>query len=731
MRSTLNMGALRWLSIAATASTALALTPEGLISAPRRSEAVPNPSGDIAFFSQSQYSFETHKTTSAWNVLDLKSGDIKLLTNDSSVSEIVWLGSDDSTVLYVNGTNADIPGGVELWVSDISDFANGYKAASLSAPYSGFKVVTTDSGDVRFVAYAESYANGTAYNEELAAKPLSSARIYDSIYVRHWDYYLTTRFNAVFSGTLKKTEGNGKATFKVDGGLKNLVSPVKNAESPYPPFGGSSDYDLSPDGKWVAFKSKAHDRPRANYTTAYVFLAPHDGSETAFPINGPDSPGTPEGIKGDVGSPVFSPDSKKIAYWQMEDETYEADRRTVYVYTLDSKETIPSLAKDWDRSPDSVKWADEDNLILGVEDAGRSRLFSIPADANDDYKPKNFTDGGVVSAFYQLPDSTYLVTSTAIWTSWNVFIASPEKGVIKTLATANEIDPELKGLGPHILGEFYYEGNFTDIQAFVIYPEDFDESKTYPLVYYIHGGPQSSWLDSWSSRWNPKVFADQGYVVVSPNPTGSSGFGDELQDAIQNNWGGSPYDDLVKGWDYINDNFDYIDTDNGVAAGASYGGFMINWIQGSDLGRKFKALVSHDGTFVADAKVSTEELWFMQHDFNGTFWDNRDNYRRWDPSAPERILKFDTPQLIIHSDLDYRLPVSEGLSLFNVLQERGVPSRFLNFPDENHWVLNKENSLVWHQQVLGWLNKYSGVGESNENAVSLEDTIIPVVDYNP
>ncbi|GMG23679.1 unnamed protein product [Aspergillus oryzae] len=650
----------------------------GLISAPRRSEAIPNPSG-VSIDSDQR-----------WNVLDLKSGDIKLLTNDSDVSEIVWLGSDDSTVLYVNGTNADIPG----------------------ASFSGFKVVTTDSGDVRYVAYAESWANGTAYNEELVAKPLSSARIYDSIYVRHWDYYLTTRFNAVFSGTLKKSEGKGKATYKADGDLKNLVSPVKNAESPYPPFGGASDYDLSPDGKWVAFKSKAHDIPRANYTTAYIFLVPHDGSKTAVPINGPDSPGTPEGVKGDAGSPVFSPDSKKIAYWQMADESYEADHRTLYVYTVGSEETIPSLAADWDRSLDSVKWADDDNLIIGVEDAGRSRLFSIPADAGDDYKPKNFTDGGVVSAYYQLPDSTYLVTSTAIWTSWNVYIASPEKGVIKTLATANKIDPELKGLGPEIVDEFYYEGNWT-------------KSKSYPLLYYIHGGPQSSWLDSWSTRWNPKVFADQGYVVVAPNPTGSSGFGDALQDAIQNQW------DLVKGWEYVNENFDFIDTDNGVPAGASYGGFMINWIQGSDLGRKFKALVSHDGTFVADAKVSTEELWFMQHEFNGTFWDNRENYRRWDPSAPERILKFSTPMLIIHSDLDYRLPVSEGLSLFNILQERGVPSRFLNFPDENHWVQNKENSLVWHQQVLGWLNKYSGVEESNEDAVSLDDTVIPVVDYNP
>lgn len=211
--------------------------------------------------------------------------------------------------------------------------------------------------------------------------------------------------------------------------------------------------------------------------------------------------------------------------------------------------------------------------------------------------------------------------------------------------------------------------------------------------------------------------------------------------------GSYPYDDLVKGWEYVRDHFDFIDTDHGVAAGASYGGFMMNWIQGSPLGRKFKALVSHDGTFVADAKVSTDELWFTEHDvggwallsvadayisqFNGTFWGNRDNYRRWDPSAPERILQFATPQLIIHSDKDYRLPIAEGLSLFNILQEHGVPSRLLNFPDESHWVIKPENSLVWHQQVLGWLNRYSGIEEGNPDAVSLDDTVIPVVDYNP
>ncbi|EAW06401.1 dipeptidyl peptidase DppV [Aspergillus clavatus NRRL 1] len=724
------MGALTWLSVvAAAASTALAMTPEKMISAPRRSEVIPNPSGEIGVFSTSQYSFEKHKRSSWWSLLDLKTGQSKILTNDSSVSEILWLGTDDSTLLYVNGTNADVPGGVELWVTQVSSFTNGYKAASLPAAFSGFKTVTTKSGDIRFVAYAQSYANGTAYNEELVEKPLSSARIYDSIYVRHWDSYLTTTFNAVFSGTLKK--GNNKKGYTLDGAVKNLVSPVRNAESPYPPFGGASDYDLSPNGKWVAFKSKAPELPKANFTTAYIYLVPHDGSEKAFAINGPDSPGTPKGIKGDANSPVFSPNSEKLAYLQMKDETYEADRRVLYVYSIGSKKTIPSVAGNWDRSPDSIKWTpDGKTLIVGSEDKGRSRLFAIPATARDDFKPKNFTDGGAVSAYYFLPDRSLLVTGTAIWTNWNVYTASPAKGVIKTLASANEIDPELKGLGPSDVSEIYFKGNWTDIHAWVVYPENFDKSKKYPLAFLIHGGPQGSWADSWSSRWNPKTFADQGYVVVAPNPTGSTGFGQKLTDEIQNNWGGAPYDDLVKCWEYVNKNLPFVDTEHGIAAGASYGGFMVNWIQGNDLGRRFKALVSHDGTFVADAKISTDELWFMQREFNGTFWDARDNYRRFDPSAPEHIRQFGTPQLVIHNDKDYRLAVAEGLSLFNVLQERGVPSRFLNFPDENHWVVNPENSLVWHQQVLGWINKYSGIEKSNPGAVSLDDTIVPVVNYN-
>ncbi|KAL4928138.1 dipeptidyl peptidase DppV [Aspergillus undulatus] len=715
------MGAFRWLSLAAAASSALALTPEQLISAPRRGEAIPNPSGNVAVFSTSQYSFETAETSASWSLLDLRSGNITLLTDDSNVSEIVWL--TDSTLLYINGTNAQIPGGVELWVSGLANFPSGYKAASLPAAFSGLKAVTTESGDINYLVYAQSYANGTAYNAELAPTPLSSARIYDSIYVRHWDTYLTTTFNAVFSGVLRSSQ---HSRFVSSGGLKNLVAPVEGAESPYPPFGGASDYDVSADGKWVAFKSKAPELPKANYTASYIYLVPHDGSETAAPINAPGS--APEGILGDSSSPVFSPDSKSLAYFQMEEINYESDHRTLYVYDVASEE-ITALATEWDRSADSLKWIDSKTIVVSAEDEGSGNLFLIPVkDATGDFTPAKLTDGKYASAYYPSKNSTLVVTGSTLYSSWYVDIVSqnPDRGVLKTLVSAHEIDPELAGLGPDDVGEFWYTGNWTDIHAWVTYPKDFDETKSYPLAYLIHGGPQGAWYNSWSTRWNPKVFADQGYVVVAPNPTGSTGYGDELTDAIQNNWGSYPYDDLVKGFNHIRDNIPYIDTSRAVAAGASYGGFMVNWIQGAELGREFKALVTHDGTFVGDSKIGTEELWFIERDFNGTFWGARDNYRRWDPSAVERILQFATPHLVIHNDLDYRLAVSDGLSLFNVLQERGVPSRFLNFPDENHWVTNPENSLVWHQQVLGWLNKYSGVGE-----VSLDDTVIPVVDINP
>ena len=265
------------------------------------------------------------------------------------------------------------------------------------------------------------------------------------------------------------------------------------------------------------------------------------------------------------------------------------------------------------------------------------------------------------------------------------------------------------GLSHNQINEIHFPGAApnTSIQAWVIKPSTFTKSEKYPLAYLIHGGPQGAWTNSWSTRWNPAVFAEQGYVVITPNPTGSTGFGQALTDAIREQWGGLPYQDLVNGFDYIEKHLDFVDTSRAVALGASYGGFMMNWIQGMPLGRKFKALVTHDGVFSMAGQMASDEIYFPEHEFGGKFWKHQKKWLRFDPS--NHLHKWATPQLIIHSEKDYRLTMAEGLAAFNVLQERGVESQFLTFPDENHWVLKPENSLLWHTVVLDFINPKVGL----------------------
>lgn len=247
------------------------------------------------------------------------------------------------------------------------------------------------------------------------------------------------------------------------------------------------------------------------------------------------------------------------------------------------------------------------------------------------------------------------------------------------------------------------------VHALMVLPSFFDKNKRYPLAYLIHGGPQGAWSDSWSTRWNPAMFAEQGYITICPNPTGSTGYGQAFTDAIQNNWGGSPYIDLEKGFEHIREHLSFVDTDRAVALGASYGGYMMAWMQGHTLSKHFKALVMHDGVFSMTSQLASEEQYFPMHDLGGPLWQRQQMYDKWDPSR--HASNWSTPMLIIHSEKDYRLTIAEGLSAFNVLQGKGIESRFLTFSDENHWVLGEENSLLWDLVVLNWCNRFVGLAE--------------------
>jgi dipeptidyl aminopeptidase/acylaminoacyl peptidase len=241
------------------------------------------------------------------------------------------------------------------------------------------------------------------------------------------------------------------------------------------------------------------------------------------------------------------------------------------------------------------------------------------------------------------------------------------------------------------------------IQAWIVKPPDFDPAKKYPLLVLIHGGPQGVWADGWSYRWNPQLFASAGYVVFAPNPRGSIGWGQALIDDINQDWGGKAYEDVMKGTDYA-EALPYVDKGRTAAAGASYGGYMINWVAGQT--DRYKALVSHDGVFdLVSMYGSTEELWFVDWEFKGPYWESKEVYERWSPSRNAKSFK--TPTLVIHGELDYRVPLEQGLGMYTALQRKGVPSKLLVFPDENHWVLKPANSVRWYQEVIGWLDQWT------------------------
>jgi dipeptidyl aminopeptidase/acylaminoacyl peptidase len=255
------------------------------------------------------------------------------------------------------------------------------------------------------------------------------------------------------------------------------------------------------------------------------------------------------------------------------------------------------------------------------------------------------------------------------------------------------------------LESFWFEGAHGDkVQGFLVKPPNFDASKKYPVKFLIHGGPEGAWGDDWSYRWNPELFAANGYVVIMINFHGSTGYGQKFIDAINGDWGGAPFEDLIKGLDYAEKTYPFIDKDRECALGASYGGYMANWILGHT--DRFKCIVSHDGMFNTDsAWGTTEELWFNEWEFKGTPYSNREIYEKWSPRNSAK--NFKTPTLVVHGQLDYRLDVSEGFQLFTTLQRMGVPSKMLYFPDEGHWVLKPQNSQLWWKTVNEWVDQWT------------------------
>jgi pre-mRNA-splicing helicase BRR2 len=699
-----------------------------MLSAPRRSPGIPSPDGKLALYTQSTYSFESHSKTNEIHVIDITTADEVTLTKDAKASEPRWLGHGYDIVWLREGDN----GNTSFIVSDATQPGKTYVAGTVAGPVSNLKVHVIEPGTVAIAVSGQADKEGALYNPKDEQKTNSSARIYDGLFVRHWDHYVTNQRNTIFTALLQKaqprvTGRQGRYTLL---GFTNALSGNTKLECPIPPFGGTDHFDISSRG--IAFVAKDPDLNPATHTKCDLwFVRRSDPMDMTF--EEPIRIAVP-GIDGAASSPSFSPDGRSIAFLKMATDGYESDKnRIILVHGLpgnivdaDQAMEVQAQAAEllsttdgkgaWDRSPSAVSWTiDGTSLLLQAEDIGEGCLFVLDLSNPPEpgWRPRKITAGGTITEVAPLATNSPLlfVSGNSLVDNSMYMIVDPTVGdepASIRMASSSSQDGTLFGLSPAQVSSLWWKGaDDHDVHAIMMKPSFFKTDQKYPLAYLIHGGPQGAWNNSWSTRWNPAIFAEQGYIVVCPNPTGSTGYGQDFTDAIRNHWGGRPYEDLVKGMEHIEKNLDFVDMDKCVALGASYGGYMMNWFQGHDIAKKFKALVCHDGVFSMTAQLASDEQYFPVHDLGGPIWERQEVYDEWDPS---RFLKnWNTPMLVIHNELDYRLTIAEGLSAFNVLQMRGIKSRFLSFPDENHWVLKQENSLVWHLQVLNWINSFVGL----------------------
>jgi dipeptidyl aminopeptidase/acylaminoacyl peptidase len=736
-----------WIALAVSAVAQNAKHPftfEDMMKLKRVSEPVPSPDGKWVVFAAEDVDLEANTKISHLWIVPATGGPAaagRRLNETSNHEERPRFSPDGKRLIWTS--KATDP--TQIWMCDF-ETDNGtlkgkpHQVTNISTGADG-AIWSPDGRNIVFVSAvypdcnppppgsgAASADDCNKQRDEELKKSKVKAKIFTRLFYRHWNAFIEFKRSHLFVISADATVSSTDILSVGPAGVPPAESgtagkmpvgptgqrPVLHQEPrdltpgdhDVPPFhlGGQDMYAISPDGQEVAYTSNI-DEVEATSTNNEIFIVPISGPATA----GKKISTSP----GDDTTPLYSPDGKYLAWRSQARAGFEADKWRLLVQDRQSGK-IKNLSEKFDRSVGSFCWGTlwRNTIIwLAYEDRGQSFIAGVEPEHDSNIRPMPAWPRGDTHAdnlavidrtiFYS---QQFATAPDEIW-HWTISINhDTDAGAEAPAAITHMNDALLSQIDMQPSESFTFQGaNDEEVQGFMIKPPGFDPNKKYPLKFLIHGGPQGAWENSWTYRWNAELFAASGYVVVMINFHGSTGYGQKFTDSISGDWGGKPYVDLMKGLDYVEQTYPFIDKNREAALGASYGGYMANWILGHT--NRFRCIVSHDGMFNAESAYGTsEELWFPEWEFKGPPWKQRELYRKWSPHM--FAAKFKTPTLVIHGQNDYRLDVSQGFDLFTTLQRLKVPSKMLYFPDEGHWVLKPQNSRLWYKTVNDWVDQW-------------------------